>query len=116
MIAGMVSALNIAAGGMNAAAAARLAVTAGNIANLASDGYKARRVELTATPGGIAVGAISVDPRQGPLDLEGVEGSNVDLVKESVDLMREKHQYTSSAKVLKAADRMMGTLLDVLAK
>jgi flagellar basal body rod protein FlgG len=111
----MLSALHIAAGGMNAASA-RLTVTAGNIANMASDGYKSRRVELTASPGGVAVGAVSVDHRQGPIDLEGVEGSNVDLVKESVDLILEKDQYTASAKVLKAADRMMGTLLDVLAK
>jgi flagellar basal body rod protein FlgG len=111
----MLSALNIAAGGMNAASA-RLAVTAGNIANMASDGYKARRVDLTASPAGVAVGAVSVDPAHGPIDLEGVEGSNVDLLKESVDLILEKHQYTASAKVLRAADRMMGTLLDVLAK
>jgi flagellar hook protein FlgE len=111
----MFQALSIAAGGMNAASA-RLSVTAGNIANLSSAGYKARSVGLTSSSNGVSTGAFTSDPTPGPIDSDGVELSNVDPVKESVDLILEKYQYTASAKVFKAADRMLGTLLDVLAK
>src|SRR3982751_2053221 len=111
----MFLALSIAAGGLNAASS-RVAVTATNLANLSTAGYKARSVGLTSSAGGVSTGAVTSDPTPGPIDGDGVELSNVDPVKESVDLILEKHQYTASAKVFKAADRMLGTLLDVLAK
>jgi flagellar basal body rod protein FlgG len=107
--------MSIAASGLSAASA-RLNVTAGNIANLDSAGYKARRVDLTSGPAGVATGAITTDPGPGTIDADGQEGSNVDPVREVVDLMVEKFQYAANAKLLKAGDRMMGTLLDVLAK
>ena len=111
----MLSALNIAASGLNAASA-RLAVTAGNVANMESGGYKAREVNLTSSASGVAVGAVTSDPTAGPIDPDGMEDSNVDPVKETVDMMLEKYQYTASAVVFKTSDKMLGTLLDVLAK
>jgi flagellar hook-associated protein FlgK len=111
----MLSVLNIAAGGLSAASA-RLNVTAGNIANLSTAGYKARRADLTASPAGVAVGGVSTDRSPGPVDLDGDEGSNVDLVHESVDLLREKHQYAANAKLIGVGSRLLGTLLDVVAK
>lgn len=110
----MLPLLNIAGSGLTAAAA-RLTTTAGNLANLDTAGYKARRVELASSPGGVAVAGVTTDPAPGPIDLEGQEGSNVDLARESVDLIREKHQYAANAKLLKAGDGMLGTLLDVMA-
>lgn len=111
----MLSVLNIAAGGLQAASA-RLNVTAGNLANLDTAGYKARRANLTASAGGVAVGSVSADPSPGPVDADGVEGSNVDVTTEAVDLIVEKQQYTASAQLLKTGNQMLGTLLDVLAK
>ena len=112
----MLSVLNIAASGLSAASA-RLAVTAGNIANANSTGYQARRVtSAPATGGGVRVDSVTIGSAPGPTDLDGNPGSNVDLARESVDLTRAKHQYTAGAKLVKAGDRMLGTLLDVLAK
>lgn len=112
----MFSLLNIAASGLSAASS-RLNVTANNIANLETAGYRAARANLAPVdPAGVRVDSVTLDPSHGPIDPDGAEGSNVDLATESVDLIREKHQYTASAKVLKAADQMLGTLLDVLAK
>jgi flagellar hook protein FlgE len=111
----MLSVLNIAASGLNAAAA-RLNVTAGNIANSESTAYKAKQVNLTAGAGGVAVGSITTDPAPGAIDPDGLEISNVDPVNETVDLMLEKYQYTASAVAFKAGNQMLGTLLDVLAK
>src|SRR3954464_1929035 len=111
----MLSILNIAASGLNAASA-RLNVTAGNIANSESTAYKAKQVNLTADASGAAVGSITSDPTPGAIDPDGLETSNVDPVKETVDLMLEKYQYTASAAAFKAGDQMLGTLLDVLAK
>ena len=112
----MLSILNIAASGLSAASA-RLAVTAGNIANADSAGYHARRVTAApATGGGVRVDSVALDSSAAPLGLDGNRGSTVDLARESVDLIRAKHQYTANAKLVKAGDRMLGTLLDVLAK
>ncbi|MDB5295913.1 MAG: putative flagellar basal-body rod protein [Phycisphaerales bacterium] len=119
----MFSVLNIAASGLSAASA-RLAVTAGNIANADSTGYQARRVTLSPAPptspaspaAGVRVDTVTLDSYPGGIDAEGDPTSNVDLARESVDLIRERHQYTANAKLLKAGDEMLGTLLDVLAK
>jgi flagellar hook protein FlgE len=111
----MLSVLNIAASGLSAASS-RLNVTAGNIANSETAGYKAKQLNLTASANGVVPGAITADPTAGAIDPDGFETSNVDPVKETVDLMLEKYQYTASAIALKTGDKTLGTLLDVLAK
>lgn len=119
----MLSVLNIAAGGLSAASA-RIAVTAGNIANADSARYQARRAMLaptahsttSGTGGGVRVDSVTLDSSDVRLDPEGGPGSNVDLARESVSLIRTKHQYAANAKLVKAGDQMLGTLLDVLAK
>ena len=111
----MFSLLNIAASGLSAAST-RVAVTAGNIANMDSAGYQARRVNLiSASPAGVGVDSVSLDPSHVALHEDGVEGSNVDITAEVVNLIRDKHQYTASARLLKAGDQMLGSLLDVMA-
>jgi flagellar basal body rod protein FlgG len=114
MIGGLNSVLSIAGSGL-AAAGAQMAVTASNLANLETGGYQARRADLVElSGGGVGVGGVSSDPAPGALDAEGVEGSNVDPAKEVVDLMREKTLYTANAAVVTAADRMVGSLLNIL--
>ena len=93
--------LNIAASGL-AAAQAQLNTTANNIANADTPGYRAQRVDLVdLSAGGVAISGISQE-------------SSVDLAKESVDLIREKAFYTANAAVVRTADQLMGTLLNML--
>ena len=100
---------NIAASGL-AAAGAQLAATAGNIANADTPSYQARRVDLVElSTGGVAVAGVSRDTAPGDPG-----SSNVDLARESIDLVRERALYTANAAVLRTADRMTGTLLDLL--
>ena len=112
----MFSVLDIAASGLSAASA-RIAVTAGNIANVNSTGYQARRANLAPVDpgGGVRVDSVTLSTGPGAIDEEGLETSNVDLTTETVNLIRDKHQYSANAKLLKAGDEMLGTLLDVLA-
>lgn len=112
----MFSVLDIAASGLSAASA-RIAVTAGNIANVDSLGYQARRANLAAVdPHGVKVDSVSLSTSPAMIDEEGQTTSNVDLVGETISLIRDKHLYKASATLLRTGDQMLGTLLDVLAK
>lgn len=42
-----------------------------------------------------------------------IESSNVDLTQEIVNLIMSKHGYAASARTVKMADEMLGTLLDI---
>lgn len=111
----MFSVLDIAASGLSAASA-RIAVTAGNLANLNSTGYQARRALLSPVePAGVRADSVSLSAAPLSPDAEGEPMSNVDLVGETVNLIRDKHLYQSNAKLLKLGDEMLGTLLDVVA-
>lgn len=96
------------------AATAMLNTTASNLANLETPGYKAHRVNLaSAAEGDMAVSSTSPDPSVGPLNEEGLEGSNVDPAKELVKLISAKVLYNANAVLLRAASEMTGTLLDI---
>jgi flagellar basal-body rod protein FlgC len=111
---GLMDVMSIAASGLNAAQT-QLAVTANNVANVNTPGYQAQRVDLVdLSPNGVGVGGITTDSSPVPADANGKPtGSNVDLAGQSVDLMREKTLYTANAAVIKTADQMLGTLLDM---
>jgi flagellar hook protein FlgE len=112
---GLNSIFATALSGLNAAGAV-LHTTANNIANADSHGYKAARANLTSAPyfGGVRVGSVSIDAAKGAPDPDGgQELSNVDLVTERLNLGRGQHLYKANAAVVRVADRMMGTLLDM---
>lgn len=111
---GLMDVMSIAASGLNAAQA-QFTATANNIANLNTPGYQAQRVDLVdLSPNGVGIGGVTTDPSPAPVDANGKPtGSNVNLADQSVDLMREKVLYTANAAVMKTADRMLGTLLDL---
>jgi len=94
--------LGIASSGL-AAAQAQLNVTANNIANLNTAGYKAQRVDLVANPGG-------------GVDVAGVSstGKSVDLASEFVNLKQAALTYGANALVVKTSEQMYGSLLDIL--
>ena len=97
------------------AAGAIIDTAASNIANFDSNAYKARRVNLASAPnnGGVQVGSITADPAPGALDDQGQELSNVDLPTEIVNLKLGGMLYNANAAVVRVADQMTGTLLDM---
>jgi flagellar basal-body rod protein FlgC len=98
----------------------RLDVTANNIANLNTDGFKkSRAVFEEADPAGVVVSISRVNTPGAPLPSEDGtskprESSNVDLAEEIVNLQTTKHGYQANLKTLKAEDEMLGSLFDIL--
>ncbi|MDP9174935.1 MAG: flagellar basal body protein [Planctomycetota bacterium] len=93
--------LSIAASGLQAAQA-QLAVAANNIANVNTPNYHAQRVDLVElTGGGVGVSGTSST------------GSGTDLATELTNLSQATLLYKANAAVLKTADQMFGSLLDI---
>jgi len=100
--------------GFNAAGAI-INTAASNIANLDTNGYKSRRANLTNAPdnAGVQVVSITADPMPIGTDDQGEELSNVDLPTDIVNLKLGDILYNANAAVLRVADQMTGTLLDI---
>lgn len=96
--------------GLNAASWL-LVTAAGNVANLNSEGYRAKRVGFAAN----ADGTVKVESPQdtGPEPAEG--GSNVDLATELVSTMVGNTYFASNAAALRAQDQVLGAALDLKA-
>lgn len=108
----LMNAMGIALSGMNAAAA-QMTMAASNVANMASRGYKAGRVNLAESAGGgVRVDSVTRDSSPGVVDDQGQEGSNVDPAAEMVQMDLAKFSYAANAKVVKTVDDIMGTMLD----
>lgn len=96
----------------------RTAVTANNIANVQTPGYRAARAEnIEQADGGVRIGAITRDESPGPLLLDETangfrEGSNVDLTTENVNLLLNRRQFEANAAALRAQDDALSDLLD----
>ena len=100
----MISALNSALGGL-ARSTAGINVAAHNIANLNTDGFRAQRLD--------SVG--NVRARREPPPPEVADRSDVDLAEELISMKVHETSFKANINVLKAADRMNGELLDLLA-
>jgi flagellar basal-body rod protein FlgC len=106
--------LGIASSGL-LAAQYELAVSANNIANADTPGYKAQRADLVdISGGGVAVAGTTADPAPGPILPDGSQGSNVDLASEVVNTIQASTLYTANAVVFRTADQMYGTLLNMV--
>jgi flagellar hook protein FlgE len=98
----------------------KLDVTANNIANMNTDGFKKSRAVLQeADPSGVVVSIGKVNTPGAPiLSADGTgevrESSNVDLAEEIVNLQTAKHGFQANLKTLKAEDEMLGSLFDIL--
>lgn len=100
----------IALSGLRAASAG-LAVQANNVANQRSEGYQAKRLDLSAqAEGGVQVQGLSVDPAP---PVPG--GSNVDLASETVQGMGFEVMYKANLKILKSQDELLQATLDLKA-
>jgi flagellar hook protein FlgE len=99
----------------------KLGVTANNIANVNTDGFKKSRVILQDTdPSGVTVSISRVDTPGTPIPSgngspQMRQSSNVDLGEEIINLKTAKYAYLANLKTIKAEDAMLGTLFDSLA-
>lgn len=99
----------------------KLNVTANNIANVNTDGFKKSRALLQeGDPSGVVVSIRRVNTPGSPiLPPDGTgetrESSNVDLAEEIVDLHTTKYGFQANLKTLKTEDEMLGSLFDILA-
>lgn len=132
-----ITAVSIAASGMNAASA-RLNAAASNIANAQTTGSLTDPAEAPYQPidavskdistGGAPSGVVtSYQPRAGkpvavsepdsPLaDANGMVGApNVDIGEELISAMMAKYEFAANAKMASAASDMQKTAIDILA-
>lgn len=108
------------------------AVTANNVANADTPGFQASQTVLESGPEdrGVRVAAIVPDETPGPpvpgypaldamdmsvYDGTYVEGSNVNLEGEMVDLMTAQRAYEANLVSIASYDQMTGTVLDLMA-
>jgi len=91
----------IAQSGMNAAQST-LQVSAHNIANWATDGFRRQRAVLTSVPNG------GVDTR---IEQSPVVGNFPEA--DVVEMLQAKNSFLANLAVFRTGDRMMGSLLDV---
>jgi len=92
-------------------AAQGVALSANNVANLNSAGYRAGSLVQAELPQG-GVRAQAVSRSQVPLN---PGGANVDLATEAVELKTQGAGYQANLKVLEAQNRMVGSALDMKA-
>jgi flagellar hook protein FlgE len=99
----------------------KLGITAANIANVNTDGYKKYRaifqegqsgaVEVTATRDETGMPLGRMEEGEPPAQT----ASNVALEKEFPELMTSVYGFKANLKTLKAQDEILGNLLDTLA-
>jgi flagellar basal-body rod protein FlgC len=118
----MISSLHTSLSGLNAFQK-QLGVAANNLANVNTDGFKKSRTVLESTqPQGVSAKSQKLE-LPGPLALEQtpdgeqlVEKSNVDVGEEMPNVIVGQRAYEANLKMLKAADEMVGSLLDIVDK
>ena len=99
----------------------KLEVTANNIANVNTNGFKKSRAILEDTsPSGVKVSIDKVETPGSPLFEEGTEkpeeSSNVSVDEEMINLITTRHAYTANLKSIKTMDEILGSIIDILAR
>lgn len=116
----MVGGFGIALTGMQAASR-MLGASAHNIANAQTEGFKRlRSIPEELESGGVRV-TLEQDQATGPSffiqDEDGLtlrEGSNVDLAEEITSTLQASHLFQANAASLRAQNKVLGSLLDIL--
>jgi len=90
-------------------------VSANNIANVNTEGFRASSVTLESGPGdqGVRVSAIRESSAPAPF-IGGVEGSNTDIATEMVDMITTGHAFSANTAVVRASEEMTGHLLNMI--
>lgn len=99
----MSSISSIALSGLNVAQQ-RLQAAAHNIANAATPGYQRQRVESLAGPGGVSAVVTRAE--------ESAPGL---YVEDAVEVLAATQAFKANLLVLRAEDRMLGSLFDAFA-
>ncbi len=86
-------------------------VSAGNVANLNTAGFRARKVGFAAD----AEGGVRAEPLTETGAEPGAEGSNVDLATEMVNLMVGNTYFAANAAALRTQQQVLGMALDLKA-
>ena len=99
----------------------KMNVTANNIANVNSDGFKKSRTTLKEGPSGGVLPKVDQDDTPGPsrpISENGVKGqveaSNVDLAEEVIESISTQAGYKANLKTIQTHDEMLGSLLDTV--
>lgn len=115
----MISGISAALSGIHAGGRI-LGVSAHNIANAQTEGFKRiRALPEESSAGGVTV-TLNQDLRPGPaiFDPEDPitfrEGSNVDLEEEVVTTLQTTHLIEANIASFRAQDNVLGSLLDIL--
>ncbi|MDR1745280.1 MAG: flagellar basal body protein [Planctomycetota bacterium] len=103
-------------------------VTANNIANVNTDGFRASTVQTSDAAyindigQGTQVSGTYAPPRPGPIAMDAasatggmVEQSNTDVVTETTNRMGAQHAYGANIAMARTTDEMMQTLMDMRA-
>ena len=85
------------------AAQARLAVSAHNVANAATPGFRRQQLALSTDAGGGVATTVVRAPEPGAA-----------LERDVVEQLQARHEFAANLAVFRTADRMTGTLLDAL--
>jgi len=100
----------------------KMGITAGNIANVNTDGYKkSQAVFEEGRHGGVEVREQRVDTPGTPLEPPKADGSaaressNVALEEEFPELITTVYGFKANLKTVQAQDEMLGHLLDTVA-
>jgi flagellar hook protein FlgE len=108
--------LSISASGI-AAAQQRHAITANNVANLHTPGYRQVRGELVeGVNGGVELGSVSSDDAPEPLESTGQSpnvASNVNLVDQQVNQILDRNLLQANANAFRAQSDLLGELIDL---
>ncbi len=113
----MSNAFNIALTAINALDK-KLIITANNIANVNTDGFKKSRAVIEENEtSGVSISSEQVNTPGDIVTIEGVdrEASNVNLEEELIALMTNKNSYEANLVTVKASDELQGTLFDIMA-
>ncbi len=98
----------------------KMDVSANNVANVDTEGFKKTQALLEDGDAGVVVTLSRVNTPGGPLPSQDGAGntrqsSNVDLAEEIVDQHISKSAYQANAATIKTEDEMLGSLFDILA-
>lgn len=108
-----------------------LQVSANNLANVNTNGFKQSDVRFETGPGdqGVRISEIRKDATPGsPVEAPvypivgrqyeqhsgWVESSNTDVARQFVDMINTSHAWSANAATIRTADEMMGTLINTL--
>lgn len=107
-------AIDTAASAISAASTAQQ-VNANNLANVNTDEFKASSTVFEENrSAGVQVSDIRKDNSPGPM-VGGTEGSNTNVAREMIGLMRNEHMVGANAAVVRAQEEMTGHIINMIA-